>query len=121
MALQQTVGHQIDDFNETWLHYLAQSTHLDYDMFVEDLESDLVKQLFFKDQRIAREAQVNETPTLVIFEHQSNTCVHLVQNEITAENVFRVLDQINWENYQRMLRHASHACKFIDIQQKRLS
>ncbi|MGX7091305.1 DsbA family protein [Hutsoniella sourekii] len=84
------------------LEEIARSVHLDLEIFSSDLTSDFVRELFLRDQKIAHEMGVKHTPSLVIFEHQSDSDGIRLENAIDHEAVFRELDQLFESNSQEI-------------------
>lgn len=94
IRLQELFNHNTEDFSEEMFSDIAKEIGLDLQIFLEDLNSDFVRQLFLKDQKIAREMQVQQTPALVIFQNQSEHDGILIREDITREVILEELDNI---------------------------
>lgn len=94
MRMQEQMIANIDQFNEQFTLDLARESGLDIEIFEVDMHSDFVKQLYFKNQRIAVDMNVHDVPSLVIFEYSCGDG-HLISNTpITSDMVLEELDQI---------------------------
>lgn len=100
-ALQQAILGQIDHFNDQLVYRLVKEIGLDLNTFKSDYESDLVRKLYIKDQQIAKDMGVTTTPSLVIFNHNTDSEGILIQNEITQSTIFNALDKLLADEYHR--------------------
>ena len=92
--LQEVFNEDIHTFNDDLLYQIAKEIGLDLQIFIEDFQSDFVRQLFLKDQQIAQEMNVKQTPALVIFQNQSPEDGVLLREQITKEKIIEELDNI---------------------------
>lgn len=67
LALQQQLLGKKASYSEALVKKLFIETGGDYPMFVEDRRSSLVEELFWNDQRTARELQVSEQTSAVVY------------------------------------------------------
>lgn len=108
IRIQEAFHHHHHTFNQREVITIAKEIGLDLEIFMKDLRSDFVKQLFLRDQQIAREMQVDRTPSLVIFQNQSSDDGILIREHITKEKIIQELDLIV-ENY-----HHTRTCPSED-------
>ncbi|API89119.1 hypothetical protein BKP56_07565 [Marinilactibacillus sp. 15R] len=67
MTLQKNIIENNNTFSKSLVLKSAQAAKLDIEMFEEDFNSDLVKTAFTKDQKLAQEMSVQDTPACVLF------------------------------------------------------
>ncbi|RMX27139.1 DsbA family protein [Limosilactobacillus reuteri] len=67
LQLQSALINQGLDYNDELINKIAHDSHLDLEMFFEDQQSQLAKQAFRQDQKIASDLGVSETATAVVF------------------------------------------------------
>lgn len=67
LDMQTAIVNQHQDFSTELTLALAQASHLDLDMFQEDWASDLAKQAFQTDQKLAAEMKIQQASSAVIF------------------------------------------------------
>lgn len=67
MTLQKNIIENNNTFSKSIVLKSAQAAKLDIEMFEEDFNSDLVKTAFTKDQKLAQEMSVQDTPACVLF------------------------------------------------------
>ncbi|UUX34180.1 DsbA family protein [Fundicoccus culcitae] len=95
MKMQQRIDNQIDRYNEDFIKQIAKEVGLDVDVFMEDINSDYVRELYINDQKIATSMNVQKTPSLVIFEPISSNIGYMIEDDlITREAVISQLDEI---------------------------
>lgn len=63
LQLQSALINQGLDYNDELINKIAHDSHLDLEMFFEDRQSQLAKQAFHQDQKIASDLGVSETAT----------------------------------------------------------
>ena len=63
----------------------AQSAKLDLEMFEEDLNSDLAKRAFTKDQKLAQEMAVQDTPACVLFNDSDEEYGYRIDSVISKQ------------------------------------
>lgn len=85
-------------FDEEAAFEIAKEVGLDVQIFKHDLSSDFVRNLFIRDQQIAREMSVVRTPALIIFQNESGEDGIILKEQITKERIMEELDNI-MENY----------------------
>lgn len=96
MNLQKAVVEDQCVFSETLLKTIAQQSHLDVEMFLEDKQSDFAKKDYEKDQQIAREMNIQCTPSLVLFDNLTDDYGLLLDNEcISLDLVTKLCDSSN--------------------------
>lgn len=94
MSLQSHLMGKASLYNRPLAIKLAKELNLDVETFVQDLESDFVRKLYMRDQKIAKEMQISQTPTLIIRELQSNNIETLVKEEITLHQILNQTDMM---------------------------
>lgn len=94
LAMQKAVKGKVERFNHELAESIAYDVGLDVTTFIDDVKSDFVRELFLKDQRIAREMSVKKTPSLVIFEHQFGEAGILIENDISTHTIIKELDRM---------------------------
>ncbi|PRY83986.1 DsbA family protein [Alkalibacterium olivapovliticus] len=85
MTLQQKViteGRQVT--NDLILH-IADMINLDIEMFEEDLESDFTKKAFNKDQKLALDMNITESPSCVVFSNKDTKHGYRIDTSITKQ------------------------------------
>lgn len=92
MEMQSRILGQLERFSDQFVLDLAEEIGLDMQTFIDDLESDYAKHLLQKDQQIARDMNVENTPALVIFEHRLGQRGVLLEGPFKAENILTQLD-----------------------------
>lgn len=108
LALQESFSGAVGDFNRENMIDVAKTVLLDIDVFLSDLDSDLVKKLYLKDQSIAHEMNVVQTPTLVIYEHQTASAEYICGSDINVNNIFEVMDDFSQRNFYRTQQAERH-------------
>lgn len=99
MAMQEHIHGKLENFTNDLLLNLATETGLDVPTFLEDLQSDYAKELLQKDQRMARDMRVMNTPALIIYEHRLSEKGILLEGAFTAPNILNQLDFLMSESY----------------------
>lgn len=94
MRMQESVQGNILKFNNDFAINLAKEVGLDVEIFQHDMQSDFIKQLFFKDQQIALEMHVKQAPALVIFEYLTGEGRLIDSIPLTHENILEEFDHI---------------------------
>lgn len=95
MKMQQRIDDQIERYNEDFIKEIAKEVGLDVDVFMEDINSDFVRELYLNNQKIATSMNVEKTPSLVIFEQISSNKGYIIEDDyITKETVMAQLDEI---------------------------
>lgn len=105
MRMQESIRGEINRFTTDLSLDLAQEVGLDIETFYQDIQSDFVKQLFFKDQKIAVDMKVHDAPSLVIFEYLSGDSQVLTNQPITVETILVQLDLMS----NRCIQHIENA------------
>lgn len=111
LALQEAFCTDVDEFNRSNMIDIANQISLDIDIFLSDLDSDLVKKLYLRDQTIAHDMNVIQTPTLVIYEHQSASAEYICGQDINVESIFETLDDFSERNFYRIQKEEEKAVK----------
>lgn len=99
MAMQERIQGRLENFSDEFVLQLAEEIGLDLPTFIDDLHSDYAKHLLQKDQQIARDMHVQNTPALVIFEHRLSEKGLLIEGSFSAHSVLSQLDQLVEEGY----------------------
>lgn len=102
--LQESFNENITNFKPQTLMEIAKETGLDLEIFKQDLDSDFVRQLFLRDQKIAREMNISQTPTLVIFQNENQGDGIIIREKITKRTILEELDQIVAQYYQSQIK-----------------
>lgn len=102
--MQWSINGELHHFSPHFILALAEEVGLDGEMFMEDWQSNFVKELYLKDQRIANEMQISHTPSLVIYDHQFGDSGLLVDRQITQDTILAEL-------YQIILDYHRNRCK----------
>ncbi|MEC6749078.1 DsbA family protein [Marinilactibacillus sp. XAAS-LB27] len=84
MNLQESILNSNGFLTKSMMLDCAESAKLDTDMFEEDLESDLAKAAFTKDQKLAEEMAVKDTPACVLFNGSDVECGYRIETAITS-------------------------------------
>ena len=92
--LQNKVNNEIDRFNLQLIMEIAEALRLDLDSFEQDLHSDIVKKLFTRDQQTANDMNVQQTPSLVIFEYMSDEDGIVLNHEINRSTILREIHRV---------------------------
>lgn len=80
LLLQTAILKQGFDYNNQLVRDIAKSANLDLEMFLEDRQSQLAKQSFRQDQKIANDLGVSEPSTAVIFNTANSNYGVLIPN-----------------------------------------
>ena len=80
LQLQSALINQGLDYNDELINKIAHDSHLDLEMFFEDRQSQLAKQDFHQDQKIARDLGVSETATAVVFNTEDSDYGLMIPN-----------------------------------------
>lgn len=84
LKLQTAIVHQQHPFSSELTLELAKACHLDLEMFQEDWASDLAKQAFQTDQKLAAEMKIQQDSSAVIFNCDVSQ-YGLLLNDVTYE------------------------------------
>lgn len=80
LQLQSALIKQGLDYNDELINKIAHDSHLDLEMFFEDRQSQLAKQAFHQDQKIASDLGVSETATAVVFNTEDSDYGLMIPN-----------------------------------------
>ena len=80
LQLQSALINQGLDYNDELINKIAHDSHLDLEMFFEDRQSQLDKQAFRQDQKIASDLGVSETATAVVFNTEDSDYGLMIPN-----------------------------------------
>lgn len=80
LQLQSALINQGLDYNDELINKIAHDSHLDLEMFFEDRQSQLAKQTFRQDQKIASDLGVSETATAVVFNTEDSDYGLMIPN-----------------------------------------
>ncbi|GAB2479082.1 hypothetical protein GCM10008929_01140 [Alkalibacterium psychrotolerans] len=85
MTLQHLVIEEGKEVTKELLVHIASLVKLDLDMFEEDLESDLSKKAFNKDQTLAMEMDVTNAPSCVVYSNNDLRQGYRIDQSITKQ------------------------------------
>lgn len=85
LALQKAVVELKKEFSTETIKEAAREVKLDMEMFEEDLSSDLAKNAFTKDQKLAQEMAVKDAPSCVIFQGADKEFGYRIESSITKQ------------------------------------
>lgn len=94
LRLQQWSQKENAHLNDDILEATALSVGLDLELFNSDRHSKYVQELYLRDQQIAHEMNVTQTPTLVIFEQSSNLPGYLIEGPLNCQDILYQLDKM---------------------------
>ena len=80
LQLQSALINQGLDYNDELINKIAHDSLLDLEMFFEDRQSQLAKQAFHQDQKIASDLGVSETATAVVFNTEDSDYGLMIPN-----------------------------------------
>ena len=80
LQLQSALINQGLDYNDELINKIEHDSHLDLEMFFEDRQSQLAKQAFHQDQKIASDLGVSETATAVVFNTEDSDYGLMIPN-----------------------------------------
>ncbi|WP_283578280.1 DsbA family protein [Limosilactobacillus reuteri] len=80
LQLQSALINQGLDYNDELINKIAHDSHLDLEMFFEDRQSQLAKQAFLQDQKIASDLGVSEAATAVVFNTEDSDYGLMIPN-----------------------------------------
>ncbi|MCW6667213.1 DsbA family protein [Aerococcaceae bacterium NML190938] len=92
MRMQTDINSDISRFSTEYVLTLAEQIGLDVATFRADWQSDYVRQLYLKDQKIAADMGATCTPALVMFEHSIDGDGIMVADTITEEVITEQLN-----------------------------
>ncbi|WP_051237692.1 DsbA family protein [Lacticigenium naphthae] len=95
MALQKSLIEQQNKVSNKLISEIISSLPIDTEMFLEDWHADFTKQLFLKDQKIAREMDVSQTPSLVLFSSMSSDYGSVIESTVSKEVLHGLCDSQN--------------------------
>ncbi|MCH5463914.1 DsbA family protein [Levilactobacillus tujiorum] len=84
LDMQTAVVNHHQQFSQDLAVEVAKDCHLDLDMFTEDCTSDLAKQAFQTDQKMAAEMKIEQSSSAVIFNCDVSQC-GLLLNDVTYD------------------------------------
>jgi len=85
MILQNSIMENRNVLSRNIVMESAQSAKLDLEMFEEDLNSDLAKRAFTKDQKLAQEMAVQDTPACVLFNDSDEEYGYRIDSVISKQ------------------------------------
>lgn len=94
LTMQEAIKGDYRLFDEQTPYEIAKQTALDLDVFIDDYHSDLVKRIYLRDQKVAMEMGIEQTPSLVIFEHSFSDHGVILTNNLTKEHILQQLHLI---------------------------
>lgn len=93
LALQKAIVVDHQDFSKETVLEVAQKVNLDMEMFEEDLISDLAKNAFTKDQKLAQEMSVKQASSCVIFQNSTQEVGYRIESTITKQLLHGLCDE----------------------------
>lgn len=103
LNLQTAVVNDHEKFTPALTLSLAQDCRLDLDMFQEDRESDLAKQAFQTDQKLAAEMKIQEASSAVIFNCDVSKYGLLI-NDVSYEDLCDVCENQGVATKETLMR-----------------
>ncbi|WP_125683873.1 DsbA family protein [Levilactobacillus yonginensis] len=91
LNMQKAVVDDHEQFSQELALSLAKDCRLDLDMFKEDCQSDLAKQAFQTDQKLAAEMKIEQSSSAVIFNCDVSEC-GLLLDDVTYESLCDVCE-----------------------------
>lgn len=91
LDMQTAVVNNHQQFSQELAVEVAKDCHLDLDMFTEDCDSDLAKQAFQTDQKMAAEMKIEQSSSAVIFNCDVSQC-GLLLNDVTYDSLCDVCE-----------------------------
>lgn len=85
MILQNNIMENRNVLSRNVVMESAQTAKLDLEMFEEDLNSDLAKRAFTKDQKLAQEMAVQDTPACVLFNDSDEEYGYRIDSVISKQ------------------------------------
>jgi len=98
LALQNRIFEDNQELTNGLIKQIADEVKLDKDMFLEDWESDLVKQTFSKDQKLAHEMSVSDTPSCIIYNYSKGMNGYRIDSQISDE-ILETFCEVKTEEY----------------------
>ncbi|MGX7140659.1 DsbA family protein [Facklamia languida] len=108
MAFQKEICAELSRVSEETIYSIAEDCQLDLDLFDEDFHSDFVKELYFKDLRIAKSMGVKRTPTLVIFDSMNERAGFIIDKAFSHEAVLEQLDMMMYHQCHSNMTSTTH-------------
>jgi len=108
LNLQTAVINRHEDLSAELTTTLAENCHLDMDMFQEDCGSDLAKQAFQTDQKLAAEMKIEQPSSAVIFNCDVSQ-YGLLLNDVTYEALCDVCENQGVATKASLMREPAQA------------
>ncbi|MBG9980898.1 DsbA family protein [Facklamia sp. DSM 111018] len=105
---QQKIQTDLHLFDNDFIIDVAEEAKLDIDLFIDDLQSDYVRDLYLNDLKIAHSMGVKITPSLVIFDSMQDRDGIIVEGSFTYDEILDLLDEM-LENQCQKLHHKKQA------------
>ena len=90
--MQSRINSDLERLTDEFLASLACDIGLDLALFESDRRSQYVKELYYRDQKIALEMKVQDTPSLIIFEQCSGDSGILLQGPMECQHILEQVD-----------------------------
>lgn len=90
--MQSRINSDLERLTDDFLARLAKDIGLDLALFESDRHSQYVKDLYYRDQKIAMEMKVQDTPSLIIFEQCSGESGLLLQGSMECQQILQQMD-----------------------------
>ena len=90
--MQSRINSDLERLTDDFLANLACDIGLDLALFESDRRSQYVKELYYRDQKIALEMKVQDTPSLIIFEQCSGDSGILLQGPMECQHILEQVD-----------------------------
>ncbi|WP_208558816.1 DsbA family protein [Marinilactibacillus kalidii] len=85
MVLQEMIMESQGFLTKSIVIAAAKKAKLDLEMFEEDLMSDIAKSAFTKDQKLAEEMAVNDTPSCILFNGVDAECGYRIETTLSTK------------------------------------
>lgn len=115
LGLQRVIIECKRDFSKATLFDVAEQVKLDLDMFEEDLESDLIKNTFSKDQKLAQEMAITRAPSCVI-QCPDQPTGYRIETAITKQLLHGLCDEKKEELLQAQKQSTKQSLQMVESQ-----
>ncbi|MDN6730323.1 MAG: DsbA family protein, partial [Alkalibacterium sp.] len=85
MLLQDKVINDNKEVTRDLFIQIAKAINLDVEMFEEDIDSELTKTAFKKDQKLAQEMEIENAPSCILYAGCDSTCGYMMDTTITKQ------------------------------------
>ncbi|KAF1296391.1 GTP pyrophosphokinase [Enterococcus sp. JM4C] len=124
LRLQEAVGCHGEEYSKKLVEKLVVETGGDLEMFLEDRQSEFVKEAFYSDQQIAREMDITQHPSAVVYNFSYNREFGVLVEGKAAmsdifeichspENIYDILEKDYFEKDKRRLGSNGHLLRLV--------